>query len=76
VWPILESLQAGRRSFQQLLLAEGVDEKGTVETILGLANQRGINIRRVPRRVIDDLADNGYPVREALILSQDLPPHN
>ncbi len=57
-WPVLESLQAGRRSVQQLLLAEGVDEKGTVETILGLANQRGLNIRRVPRRVIDDLADN------------------
>jgi 23S rRNA (guanosine2251-2'-O)-methyltransferase len=57
-WPVIESLQAGRRSVQQLLLAEGVDEKGTVESILGLANQRGINVRRVPRRVIDDLADN------------------
>lgn len=57
-WPVLESLQAGRRSFQQLLLAEGVDEKGTVETILGLAAQRGLSVRRVPRRVIDDLADS------------------
>jgi len=28
------------------------------------------------RRLFDDLADNGYPVREALILSQDLPPHD
>ena len=28
------------------------------------------------RRLFDDLADNGYPIREALILSQDLPPHD
>jgi site-specific recombinase XerD len=28
------------------------------------------------RRLLDDLVDNGYPVREALILSQDLPPHD
>jgi site-specific recombinase XerD len=28
------------------------------------------------RRLFDDLADNGYPVREALILSQDLPPRD
>ena len=28
------------------------------------------------RRIFDDLADNGYPVREALILSQDIPPHD
>ena len=28
------------------------------------------------RRLFDDLADNGYPVREALILGQDLPPRD
>jgi site-specific recombinase XerD len=28
------------------------------------------------RRLFDDLADNGYPIREALILSQDIPPHD
>lgn len=55
-WPILESLRAGRREFQQLLLAEGVDEKGIVETIVHTAQARGVNVRRVPRRVIDDLA--------------------
>ncbi|MBN2305173.1 MAG: 23S rRNA (guanosine(2251)-2'-O)-methyltransferase RlmB [Anaerolineae bacterium] len=55
-WPVLESLRAERRSFQQLLLAEGVDEKGAVETILKTARDRGVNMRRVPRRIIDDLA--------------------
>ncbi len=57
-WPVLESLRAGRRSFQQLLIAEGIEEKGVVETIQTAAQQQGINIRRVPRRVIDDLSKN------------------
>lgn len=57
-WPVLESLRAGRRTFQQLLVAEGVDEKGVVETVLALAQERGVSVRRVPRRVVDDLADN------------------
>jgi 23S rRNA (guanosine2251-2'-O)-methyltransferase len=57
-WPVLESLRAGRRGFEQLLLAEGIDEKGTVETILASAQQRAVAMRRVPRRVIDDLSHN------------------
>jgi 23S rRNA (guanosine2251-2'-O)-methyltransferase len=57
-WPVLESLRAGRRNFQQLLLAEGIEEKGTVDAIQTAAQQQNINIRRVPRRVIDDLSKN------------------
>ena len=57
-WPVLESLRAGRRSFQQLLIAEGIEEKGTVDAIQVAAQQQGVNIRRVPRRVIDDLSKN------------------
>jgi len=58
-WPVLETLRAGRRKFEQLLLAEGIDEKGTVTDILEAAAGRGINVRRVPRRVLDDLSKNG-----------------
>jgi 23S rRNA (guanosine2251-2'-O)-methyltransferase len=57
-WPVLESLRAARRNFQQLLIAEGVEEKGTVDAIQTAAQQQNINIRRVPRRVIDDLSKN------------------
>jgi 23S rRNA (guanosine2251-2'-O)-methyltransferase len=57
-WPVLESLRAGRRNFQQLLIAEGIEEKGTIDAIQAAAQQRNINIRRVPRRVIDDLSKN------------------
>lgn len=55
-WPVLESLRAGRRSFEQLLLADGVEEKGTIEEILAAAALHGLNIRRMPRRVLDDLS--------------------
>ncbi len=55
-WPVLESLRAGRRGYQQLLLAEGIEEKGTVEAILDAARQRAVDVRRVPRRVMDDLS--------------------
>lgn len=57
-WAVLESLRAGRREFEQLLLAEGVEDKGNVEALVQAAEQRSIKIRRVPRRVLDDLAKN------------------
>ena len=55
-WSVLESLRAARRKAQQLLVAEGIEEKGIIETILSTAQQQGINVRRVPRRVMDDLS--------------------
>jgi len=59
-WPVLESLRAGRRTFQQLLVAETVDEKGAVDEIVAAAQQRALDVRRVPRRVLDDLAKNAH----------------
>jgi len=55
-WAVLESLRAKRRQFEQLLLAEGIDEKGVGEALATEAGQNGVPVRRVPRRVIDDLA--------------------
>lgn len=55
-WPVLESLRANRRKFEQLLLLESIEEKGNVVDIISAAETRGVSIRRVPRRVIDDLA--------------------
>lgn len=57
-WAVLESLRAGRRRFEQVLLAEGIEDKGTVDTIVQAAKAHDLKIRRVPRRVIDDLAKN------------------
>ncbi len=55
-WPVLESLRANRRRFEQLLLLESIEEKGNVVDIISAAETRGVGVRRVPRRVIDDLA--------------------
>ncbi|MBL8154606.1 MAG: 23S rRNA (guanosine(2251)-2'-O)-methyltransferase RlmB [Anaerolineae bacterium] len=56
-WAVMETLRAGRRSVEQLLLAENVEERGMVGQITALAKERGIRIQRMPRRIIDDLAD-------------------
>ncbi|MBI5932023.1 MAG: 23S rRNA (guanosine(2251)-2'-O)-methyltransferase RlmB [Chloroflexi bacterium] len=55
-WPVLETLRAGRRQFQQLLIAEGTEEKNIITDIINTAQARGVEIRRVPRRIVDDLA--------------------
>lgn len=57
-WAVIETLRAGRRSVEQLLITESVEEKGLVGDIIRQATERGVNIRRVPRRIIDDLAPN------------------
>src|SRR6187200_199047 len=55
-WAVLESLRANRRKFDQLLLTEKVEEKGLVGEIVQLAGERGVAIKRVSKRIIDDLA--------------------
>jgi 23S rRNA (guanosine2251-2'-O)-methyltransferase len=55
-WAVMEALRAGRRKLEQLLITETVEEKGLVADIIAKANERGVNVRRVPRRIIDDLA--------------------
>jgi 23S rRNA (guanosine2251-2'-O)-methyltransferase len=55
-WAALETLRAGRREVQQLVLAEGTEEKGIVVDLMAEAQQRGITVKRIARRMMDDLA--------------------
>ena len=55
-WPIIETIRAERRDLEQLLLTDTVEEKGPIKEVLGLAEQRGIPVRRVPRRIMEDIA--------------------
>lgn len=80
----MEALRAGRRQIDQLLVTETIETKGMVAEILATAAERGVSVRRVPRRIIDDLAQganhqnmalrvNGYPyanVDDVLSLAQ------
>ena len=54
-WAVLETLRAARRSLQQLILAEGTEERGVVADILAAAEERALPVRRIPRRMVDDL---------------------
>ena len=55
-WAIMEALRAGRRQLEQLMVTETVDAKGLVAEILATAAEKGVPVHRVPRRIIDDLA--------------------
>ncbi|HLY27944.1 MAG TPA: 23S rRNA (guanosine(2251)-2'-O)-methyltransferase RlmB [Aggregatilineales bacterium] len=55
-WAVMETMRAGRRQLQQLLLAEGVEEKGIITEIISGAQTRSVPLKRVPRRMLDDLA--------------------
>ena len=53
----MEALRAKRRPLEQLLIGESAEEKGRIGEIIALAQKAGVNVRRVPRRIIDDLSD-------------------
>jgi 23S rRNA (guanosine2251-2'-O)-methyltransferase len=47
---VRESLRAGRRRPHQLMLAEGVRQSDVIDQIVFLAEQAGIEMRRIPRQ--------------------------
>ncbi len=53
----MESLRAGRRKFESLVVAERIEEKGIALEILQVAKERGIAISRVQRRILDDVVN-------------------
>jgi 23S rRNA (guanosine2251-2'-O)-methyltransferase len=65
-WAVMEALRAGRRSIEQLMITETVDAKGLVAEILATAAEKGIPVHRVPRRIIDDLAQGANHQNMAL----------
>ncbi len=52
-----EVLRAHRRQVYTILVAEGVQEKGTLADALALAAQRKLPVQRVPRARLDHLTD-------------------
>lgn len=56
-WAVLETLRAHRRDFEQLLLTDTVEEKGIVADITAAAEEQRVRIKRVPRRIIDDVTN-------------------
>jgi 23S rRNA (guanosine2251-2'-O)-methyltransferase len=54
-WAALETIRAARREVQQLVLAEGIEEKGIILDLIAVAQQRNVPVKRIPRRMVDDL---------------------
>jgi len=54
---VREALQAARRRFRQVIVAEGIRRSDIVVDILRLAEERGIPIHGVERRRLDELGD-------------------
>jgi 23S rRNA (guanosine2251-2'-O)-methyltransferase len=69
-WAIMETLRSGRRKCDQLVITDTVEEKGVVAEIIGVANERGIKVKRVPRRMIDDIAQGANHQNMALRASE------
>jgi 23S rRNA (guanosine2251-2'-O)-methyltransferase len=65
-WAVMEALRAKRRNLEQLLLVETVEEKDMVADIAALAKERGVKAQRVPRRIVDDLANGANHQNVAL----------
>lgn len=56
--PVLETLRAGRRSIRRVLVAEGAQERETLERILKLAHRNGVRVEKVPREDLDRIVDH------------------
>ncbi len=56
--PVYECLRASRRHFFRLLIAKGVDRKGRIADISGLAKQKKITPEWVERSILHDISDN------------------
>lgn len=84
-WAVMETLRAGRRAVDHLMVAESAEEKGPLKDILTEARKRNIKIQRTPRRILDDMSAGAshqsivarvgdYPyvdVEDALTLAQN-----
>ena len=66
---VYEALRAGRRRCQSLLVAEGIQEKGTAAQLLAVAQERQIPLRRVPRQQLEQLG----PVNHQGVAAQVAP---
>src|SRR5262249_7417901 len=58
-WAALETMRAARREIHQLVLADGIEEKNIILDLIAAAQQRNVPVKRIPRRMMDDIAKGG-----------------
>jgi hypothetical protein len=57
LWPAIECLQAERRQVESVIISDNLDSKGRIGDLIGIAQNRGINVQRANKRILDDLAN-------------------
>lgn len=57
LWPAIECLQSGRRKVDSLVIGDGMEDKGRVGELVNIANEKGIMVKRVNKRILDDLSE-------------------
>jgi 23S rRNA (guanosine2251-2'-O)-methyltransferase len=65
-WAVMESLRAGKRDFEQLILSENAEEKGIIGEIMSTAEEKGVPVKRVPRRILNDVTGDANHQNTAL----------
>ena len=60
--PVYEALCAGRRKFTTLQIADNVQLKGRIEEIRDLAVASSIEVKKVPRKKLDEIVKNNQGV--------------
>lgn len=58
-WAIMETMRAGRRNVEQLILADGTEEKGNTAEIIETAKSLNVPVKWMPRRMLTDAAQGG-----------------
>lgn len=68
-WPIMEALRSDRRDLEKLVIADNTEEKGLAGEIIAAARERNVEIKRVQRRILDDVANKANHQGMALRVS-------
>jgi len=58
-WAVIEAMRSGRRKVESLMILDRNEKKGSVADAVSMAEEIGIPVQRVQRRILDDLADRG-----------------
>lgn len=58
-WAVIEAMRARKRTIESLMIHERSEKKGSVGDAMQMAEEIGIPIQKVQKRILDDLADGG-----------------
>ena len=64
--PVFETLRASKRRSYQLRLADGVKTEGRIVDILRLADEKNIEVSRVPRDSLTGLSSTHQGIAQAI----------